>query len=82
MPPLENSNPLSRLEFCKSEIDRIYGRDFSHAHPELTAAVMLSAALDFHGLQLAKALRDVSAALLIDDGFPSADALRSPAILR
>jgi hypothetical protein len=38
----ENStaaDPLTRLEFCKGEIDRLFGCGFSHDHPELTAAV-------------------------------------------
>jgi hypothetical protein len=42
-------DPMSRLEFCKSEIDRLFGRGFSRDHPELTAAVMLSASMDFAG---------------------------------
>jgi len=41
----ENStaaDPRTRLEFCKGDIDRLFGCDFSRDHPELTAAVMLS----------------------------------------
>jgi hypothetical protein len=59
-------DPLSRLEFAKGEIDRLFGSGFSRDHPELTAAVMLSASLDFHGLTLARAVRDVAVALLED----------------
>jgi len=51
-------DPVSRLEFTKGEIDRVFGRGYSRDHPELTAAVMLSASLDFHGLTLARAVRD------------------------
>src|SRR5262245_14980226 len=50
-------NRASRLEFTKGEIDRVFGRGYSRDHPELTAAVMLSASLDFHGLTLARAAR-------------------------
>ena len=50
-------DPVSRLEFTKGEIDRVFGRGYSRDHPELTAAVMLSASLDFHGLTLARAVQ-------------------------
>jgi hypothetical protein len=76
-------DPLTRLEFCKSEIDRLFGRGFSRDHPELTAAVMLSASLDFHGLALARAMRDIAGALLVEDAPAPGDGLfRPPTILR
>jgi hypothetical protein len=39
-------DPISRLELVKVEIDKIFGRDFFRDHPDLTSAVMLSAAMD------------------------------------
>jgi hypothetical protein len=75
-------DPVSRLEFTKGEIDRVFGRGYSRDHPELTAAVMLSASLDFHGLTLARAVHDVAVALLEDSSAPGDGLLRPPAILR
>ena len=74
-------DPLTRLEFCKSEIDRLFGRGFSRDHPELTA-VMLSASLDFHGLALARAMRDIAGAMLQDAPAPGDGLFRPPTILR
>jgi hypothetical protein len=48
----------------------MFGRGYSRDHPDLTAAVMLSASLDFHGLTLARAVRDVVIALLEDSSPP------------
>jgi hypothetical protein len=39
---------------------------FAQADPNLVAAVMLSASMDFHGLTLARVLEDVAAALAED----------------
>lgn len=36
------ADPLTRLEFCKGEIDRLFDCGLSRDHPELTTAVMLS----------------------------------------
>jgi hypothetical protein len=38
----------------------VFRRGYSRDHPELTAAVMLSASLDFHGLTLARAVHAVA----------------------
>ena len=75
-------DPISRLKFCKGEIDRVFGAGFARDHPELVSAVMLSASLDFHGLTLARALRDVAVALLEDSPAPNDGLLRPLAILR
>src|SRR4029453_3730934 len=59
-------DPVSRLEFTKGESDRVCGGVYPRDHPELTAAFMLSASLDFHGLTLARAVHDVAVVLLED----------------
>jgi hypothetical protein len=41
------SDPISRLEVCRSEIDRVFGDGYGAAHPELVIAVMQSAASDW-----------------------------------
>jgi hypothetical protein len=80
---MPDENPISRLEFAKGEIDRVFGRGFSRDHPELTSAVMLSASMDFAGLAVARAVRDVAAALLVEDApAPGEGLLRPPTILR
>jgi hypothetical protein len=61
----------------------VFGRGYSRDHPDLTAAVMLSASLDSLGLTLARAVRDVAIALLEDSPPPGDDGLlRRPTILR
>jgi hypothetical protein len=67
---IDHEDPITRLEFARGEIDRMFGRGYSRDHPDLTAAVMLSASLDFHGLTLARAVRDVAIALLEDSSPP------------
>jgi hypothetical protein len=56
-------DPVSRLRFCRDEIDKTFGAGFAQANPNLVAAVMLSASMDFHGLTLARVLEDVAHAL-------------------
>jgi hypothetical protein len=61
----------------------VFGRGFTRDHPELRAAVMLSASMDFAGLAVARAVRDVAAALLVEDAPAPGDGLfRPPTILR
>jgi hypothetical protein len=36
-------DPISRLSFAAGEIDRVFGEGYAVAHPEVVAAVMLSA---------------------------------------
>jgi hypothetical protein len=80
---MSDDNPISRLEFAKGEIDRVFGRGYSRDHPEVVNTVMLSASLDFLGLTVARAMRDVAAALLVEDAPAPGDGLfRPPTILR
>jgi hypothetical protein len=81
---IDHEDPITRLEFARGEIDRVFGRGYSRDHPDLTAAVMLSASLDFHGLTLARAVRDVAIALLEDSSPPemTACSARDPALGR
>lgn len=55
-------DPISRLQFARDEIDRVLGPGTAQRHPELLAAVMLSASLDWAAMHLAAAVRDVAAA--------------------
>jgi hypothetical protein len=57
-------DPLTRLEFACSEIDRVLGPGTAKANPDLVAAVMQSAATDFAAIAIAHAIADVAAALV------------------
>ena len=61
------SDPISRLQLAAAEIDKTFGAGFAREHPEVVCAVMASAASDYAALALAAAVRDVAAALVIED---------------
>ena len=44
------SDPISRLEVVRREIDRVFGDGYAAAHPELVAVVMQTAASDLGGV--------------------------------
>ena len=60
------SDPISRLKFARDEIDRVFGAGYAAAHPDVVAAVMMTAASDFAALAIARATQDVAAALLVE----------------
>jgi hypothetical protein len=55
------SDPISRLEVCRREIDRVFGDGHAVAHPEVLVAVMQSAASDWAAARLA------AVALLVEE---------------
>jgi hypothetical protein len=61
------SDPISRLEVCRREIDRVFGDGHAAAHPELVAAIMQSAAIDQAAMRLSAALEFIGRALVIED---------------
>lgn len=61
------SHPISRLAFARQEIDRHFGDGYAHAHPDVVASVMQSAAIDFAALTLTRGLQQIAAALLVED---------------
>jgi len=61
-------DPISRLQFARDEIDRVYGVGYAAAHAELVAAVMASAASDYAAHLLAHAIAGIAHALVVDDG--------------
>ena len=65
------TDPVSRLQFARDEIDRVFGDGYAAAHPEVVSAVMTSAALDFATAQITSALREIAAALLVEDEPPA-----------
>jgi hypothetical protein len=63
-----SQDPISRLQFARDEVDRVFGQGYAAAHPEVVASVMLSASLDWAAMHLAAAVRDVAAALVLEGG--------------
>jgi hypothetical protein len=49
-------DPIARLQFARDEIDRVFGEGYAAAHPDVVAAVMISASLDFAAGVIAAAL--------------------------
>jgi hypothetical protein len=54
------SDPISRLEFARDEIDRVFGPGYAAEHPDVVSAVMISASLDW-------AATTIAAALVVED---------------
>ena len=61
------SDPISQLAFARQEIDKHFGVGYAHAHPDVVASVVQSAAIDFAALTLARSLQQIAAALLVED---------------
>ncbi|MGA7150687.1 MAG: hypothetical protein WBY84_04650, partial [Pseudolabrys sp.] len=58
------SDPISRLELARQEIDRVSGSGHARQHPEVVVAVMQTAASDWAASRLAVAIERVAAALV------------------
>jgi hypothetical protein len=77
------SDPISRLEFARDEIDRCFGSGYAVNHPEVVVCVMQTAASDFAALAIARAIQDVAAALLVEEEAPGNGGItRRPNLLR
>jgi hypothetical protein len=61
------SDPISRLEVCRREIDRVFGDGHAAANPQLVAAIMQSAAIDQAAMRIAAALEFIARALLVEE---------------
>ena len=60
-------DPISRLEVCQREIDRVFGDGHAAAHPELVCAVMQSASIDQAAVRLSAALEFIGRALVVEE---------------
>ena len=60
------TDPISRLEVCRREIDGVFGDGYATAHPDAVTAVVQSAASDWAATRLAIAIERVAAALLVE----------------
>ena len=70
-----SADPISRLAFAISEIDKCLGQKLAREHPEVLCAVMASAASDFAALAVERGLGAIALAL-------AEDAVEPPALLR
>jgi hypothetical protein len=59
-------DPIARLQFAREEIDRVFGEGYATSHPDVVAAVMQLAAVDYAAQLLAGAIVQVAAALTED----------------
>ena len=59
------SDPISRLEVCRREIDRVFGAGYAAA--EVVTAVVQSAASDWAASRLAAAIERIAEALLVEE---------------
>jgi hypothetical protein len=74
-------DPIARLEFCRQEVDRVFGAGHAAANPELVATIMLTAALDFAAIRLSAAIEQV--ALVLSEPLPDdAPIVRASSLLR
>jgi hypothetical protein len=53
-------DPIASLEFCRQEVDRVFGAGHAAANPELVSTIMLTAALDFAAIRLSAAIEQVA----------------------
>jgi hypothetical protein len=75
-------DPIARLEFCRQEVDRVFGAGHAAAHPDLVATIMLTTALDFAAMRLSAAIEQV--ALVLSELEPMPDStpiVRASALL-
>jgi purine nucleoside permease len=59
-------DPVSRLRLVQEEVDKIFGSDYARQHPEVTAAALMAASIDFATVHIVEALREIAAALVED----------------
>jgi hypothetical protein len=50
------TDPITRLEVCRREIDRVFGDGHASANPQLVAAVLTAATIDQAAMTIASAL--------------------------
>ena len=61
------SDPISRLEVVRREIDRVFGDGYAAAHPDAGRCRDATAASDWAASRLAVAIERVAVALLAED---------------
>ena len=58
-----SADPISRLEVCQREVDRVFGDGHAIADPQLVAAVLAAASSDWAAQLIARGLQDIADAL-------------------
>jgi hypothetical protein len=55
---------IENLSYGVKEVDRIMGKGYSKAHPELLGSVLIAAAIDYHESIVAKKMEELNDNLL------------------
>jgi hypothetical protein len=71
-------DPVSRLQFARDEIDRVFGRGYASENPDVVAAVMMAASTDFMALTIARAITDAATVLAEGDDAEASQSLWHP----
>jgi hypothetical protein len=61
------SDPISRLQLARDEIDKTFGPGYAAAHPDVLAVTVQTAASDWAAARISAAIERVAEALLVDD---------------
>ena len=61
------SDPISRLQLARDEIDRCFGENYARENPQLVTVVVQSAASDWAAARIAVAIERVAEALLVEE---------------
>ena len=57
------SDPISRFEFARQEVDRVFGQGYAAAHPDVVSAVMISASMDWAAMTIRLEIEKATAPL-------------------
>jgi hypothetical protein len=63
-------DPISRLEVCRREIERVFGDGYAANHPDVVAAVLTCATIDQAVMRLSAALEFIGRALVVEEAEP------------
>jgi hypothetical protein len=69
------SDPISRLEVARNEVNRVFGDGYAAQHPDVVAAVLTCATID-------QAAIVIASALLVEEERPEIGIVRADALLR
>jgi 2-hydroxychromene-2-carboxylate isomerase len=61
------TDPISRLQLARDEIDRVFGDGYAAANPDVLATVVQAASSDYAAQTIARGLTTVAAALVAED---------------
>ena len=74
-------DPISRLEVCQREVDRVFGADYARQHPDVVASVLVCATIDQAAARIAAAI-ELVAASLVEEAEPQQHIVPARELLR